>query len=58
MNIDNAGWTLISIPVEMNEKQSNTIFPSAISPDFTYEGAYHKVDSNYPCFGTGKVRNC
>ncbi|TAK67044.1 MAG: T9SS type A sorting domain-containing protein, partial [Bacteroidetes bacterium] len=40
-----AGWQLISVPLEVNDYSKLTLFPTANSNAFRYEGAYYITDT-------------
>ena len=40
-----AGWNLISLPLVVTDGSRNTLFPSAISDAFIYEGSYQPKDT-------------
>lgn len=43
-----AGWNLISVPVDAENKTKEALFPSAVSPAYSYFNGYYQVDSLYP----------
>lgn len=42
------GWNLVSVPVSASDQSKSKLFPTAISPAFTYQGSYvvHSVLAN------------
>jgi len=40
-----AGWNLLSLPVEVGDRRRLTLFPYALSSAFTYEGSYRLADT-------------
>ncbi|MBI5216121.1 MAG: choice-of-anchor B family protein [Ignavibacteriae bacterium] len=41
----NASWNLLSLPLSVEDKSVSTLFPSATSQAFAYEGGYVSADS-------------
>jgi len=39
------GWNMVSLPLDMKNPRTSTIFPSALSKAFSYEGGYVRHDS-------------
>ncbi len=47
----NVGWNLISVPVHRSNNRAASLFPTAISGTFSYNGAYFQQDSLTPGIG-------
>ncbi|HZY10754.1 MAG TPA: T9SS type A sorting domain-containing protein, partial [Bacteroidota bacterium] len=45
------GWNLISVPARVNNYATRTLFPSAISNSFAYQGGYIPMDTLEHCVG-------
>jgi cyclomaltodextrinase len=46
-----AGWSLVSVPVDVHDWRAKTIFPAGISPLFAYDGGYKSIDTLRPGAG-------
>lgn len=43
-----AGWNLVSLPLQVADNRASSLFPSAKSPAYSYERIYIKQDSLFP----------
>lgn len=39
------GWNMVSVPVPMSDYRKSSLYPTALSPAFTYRGGYERSDT-------------